>query len=109
ARRCLRSSYEQNGSYGGNVKAGTALGRPSQRLLILIQDLAELEALENIADIKAAREALGETDEPVPWAEVKARFDFEQVRHLAGGIASDSRQDSPDPLRDRIRDRNWRS
>ena len=47
----------------------------AQRVLILIQDLAELEALENIADLKAAREALGETDEPVPWAEVKARLD----------------------------------
>lgn len=67
-------------------------------MLSLIQDLAELEALENTVDLKAARDALGKTEEPVPWEKVKTRldaqfrsrrgFDFARVRHLAGSIAS---------------------
>ncbi|HEY3662181.1 MAG TPA: hypothetical protein VGL24_03425 [Chthoniobacterales bacterium] len=47
----------------------------AQRVLILIQDLAELEALENRADLKAAGEALGETEAPLPWEQVKAKLD----------------------------------
>lgn len=47
----------------------------AQRVLVLIQDLAELEALENTADLIAARDALGETEEPLPWEQVKAKLD----------------------------------
>ncbi len=47
----------------------------AQQVLSLIQDLAELEALENTVDLKAARDALGETKEPIPWEQVKARLD----------------------------------
>ena len=47
----------------------------AQRVLSLIQDLADLEALENTDDLKAAREALGEANEPLPWEQVKARLD----------------------------------
>ena len=47
----------------------------AKRVLSLIEDLSELEALENTADLKAAHEALAEEEEPLPWAEVKARLD----------------------------------
>ena len=47
----------------------------AQRVLSLIEDLAELEALENADDLKAARDALGESIEPLPWDQVKARLD----------------------------------
>jgi len=47
----------------------------AQRVLSLIEDLAELEALENTEDLKAARDALGESKEPLPWGQVKARLD----------------------------------
>ena len=45
------------------------------RVLSLIEDLSELEELENAVDVKAAREALVEGEEPLPWSEVKARLD----------------------------------
>jgi hypothetical protein len=47
----------------------------AKRVLSLIEDLSELEALENVADLKAARDALGESEEPVPWEQVKAKLD----------------------------------
>jgi hypothetical protein len=47
----------------------------AERVLSLIEDLSELEALENAVDLKAAREALAEAEEPLPWADVKARLD----------------------------------
>ncbi len=47
----------------------------AKRVLSLIEDLTELEALENAADIKAARDALSESEEPLPWEQVKARLD----------------------------------
>jgi len=47
----------------------------AQQVLSLIQDLAALEALENTADLKAARDALGEAEKPLPWEQVKARLD----------------------------------
>jgi hypothetical protein len=47
----------------------------AQQVLSLIQDLAELEAMENATDLKAARDALGEAEEPLPWDQVKARLD----------------------------------
>jgi hypothetical protein len=44
-------------------------------VLSLIEDLTELEALENAADLKAARDALGESEEPLSWEDVKAKLD----------------------------------
>jgi len=46
-----------------------------KHVVSLIEDLTELEALENAADLKAARDALGESEEPLPWAQVKAKLD----------------------------------
>lgn len=47
----------------------------AKQVLSLVQDLSDLEALENVVDLKAAREALAETEEPVDWERVKARLD----------------------------------
>jgi hypothetical protein len=47
----------------------------AKRVVSLIEDLTELEALENAADLKAARDALGEPEEPLPWEQVKAKLD----------------------------------
>lgn len=47
----------------------------AQQVLSLIHDLAELEALENAADLAAARDALSEMEEPLAWDAVKARLD----------------------------------
>jgi len=47
----------------------------AQRVLSLIEDLAELEALENADDLKAARDALGNSEPPVRWTEAKAKLD----------------------------------
>jgi hypothetical protein len=46
-----------------------------ERVVSLIKDLAELEALETAADLTAARAALGEEEEPLPWEQVKAKLD----------------------------------
>ncbi len=46
-----------------------------KRVVSLIEDLAELEALETTADLAAARAALGEAEKPLPWEEVKAKLD----------------------------------
>lgn len=47
----------------------------AQHVLSLIDDLSELEALENAADLRATHEALAEAEQPLQWAEVKARLD----------------------------------
>ena len=47
----------------------------AERVVSLIEDLSELEALENAADLKGARDALAESEEPLPWEEVKAKLD----------------------------------
>ena len=47
----------------------------ARHVLSLVDDLSELEALENAADLKAAHEALAEAEQPLQWAEVKARLD----------------------------------
>ena len=47
----------------------------AKRVVSLIEDLSELEALENTADLQAAHEALAEAEEPLRWDEVKARLD----------------------------------
>ena len=41
-------------------KLETLSGARAKRVMSLIEDLTELEALENTADLKAARDALGE-------------------------------------------------
>jgi hypothetical protein len=47
----------------------------AKRVVSLIEDFTELEALENAADLKAARDALGESEKPLPWEQVKAKLD----------------------------------
>ncbi len=47
----------------------------AKSVLSLIEDLSELEALENASDLKAAREALAESEQPLRWDDVKARLD----------------------------------
>jgi hypothetical protein len=46
----------------------------AQRVLSLIEDLAELEALENAEDVVAARQVLA-SPESVPWETLKAELD----------------------------------
>ena len=50
-------------------------GARAQRVVSLIEDLAELEMLDNAGDLKAARDALGESEDPLPWEQVKAKLD----------------------------------
>ena len=47
----------------------------AQRVLSLIEELAELEARENAEDLAAARETLADGAPPVPWDEARARLD----------------------------------
>lgn len=47
----------------------------ARRVVELIDDLAELEAIENAQDAAAAREALADGETPVPWTEAKATLD----------------------------------
>jgi hypothetical protein len=60
---------------GAIAKLETLSEPRAKRVLSLIEDLSELEALENAADLKAARDALGEPEEPLPWDQVKAKLD----------------------------------
>jgi hypothetical protein len=57
------------------TKLETLSNSRAKRVVSLIEDLSELEALENAADLKAARDALGESEEPLPWEQVKAKLD----------------------------------
>ncbi len=57
------------------AKLETLSDSRAKHVVLLIEDLTELEALENAADLKAARDALGESEEPLPWAQVKAKLD----------------------------------
>jgi len=52
----------------------------------LIDDLAELEDIENAPDIAAAREALADGEQPVPWEEAKARLDG--IRGLDSSVSA---------------------
>src|SRR6266567_2728356 len=52
----------------------------SERNASLIEDLTELEALEDAADLKAARDALGESKKPIRWEEVKAEEFLAELR-----------------------------
>jgi hypothetical protein len=47
---------------------------PAQRVFSLIEDLADLEALENAEDLVAARKILA-NPESVPWENLKAELD----------------------------------
>jgi hypothetical protein len=60
---------------GAIAKLETLSDSRAKRVVSLIEDLTELEALENAADLKAARDALGESDKPLPWEQVKAKLD----------------------------------
>jgi hypothetical protein len=57
------------------AKLETLSDSRARHVVSLIEDLTELEALESAADLKAARDALGESEEPLPWEQVKARLD----------------------------------
>ena len=57
------------------AKLETLSDSRAKRVVSLIEDLTELEALENAADLKAARDALGESEKPLPWEQVKAKLD----------------------------------
>ena len=57
------------------AKLETLSDSRAKRVVSLIEDFTELEALENAADLKAARDALGELEEPLPWEQVKAKLD----------------------------------
>ena len=60
---------------GAIAKLETLSDSRAKRVVSLIEDLTELEALENAADLKAARDALGESEKPLPWEQVKAKLD----------------------------------
>jgi hypothetical protein len=57
------------------AKLETLSDSRARRVVSLIEDLTELEALENAADLKAARDALRESGKPLSWEQVKARLD----------------------------------
>ena len=49
----------------------------AKRVLLLIEDLAELEALENAEDLTAARQVLAHSDSvPLPWPNLKSELDM---------------------------------
>lgn len=57
------------------AKLGRLSESRAERVVSLIDDLAELEALETTADLAAARAALGDPEKPLPWEQVKAKLD----------------------------------
>ncbi len=57
------------------AKLETLSDSRARHVVSLIEDLTELETLENVADLKAARAALAESEEPLPWEQVKAKLD----------------------------------
>lgn len=57
------------------AKLSTLSDERAQRVLSLIEDLAELEARENAEDLAAARETLADGEPPVPWEKLKAELD----------------------------------
>ena len=61
----------------------------AQRVLSLIEDLAELEARETEEDLAAAREALADGEPPVPWETVKAELDT-RIAELEAGEAANA-------------------
>ena len=57
------------------AKLGTLSDSHAKHVVSLIEDLTELEALEDAADLNAARAALAESTEPLQWERVKAKLD----------------------------------
>jgi hypothetical protein len=57
------------------AKLGQLSESRAERVVSLIEDLAELEAMETTADLAAAHVALGDAANPRPWEEVKAKLD----------------------------------
>jgi hypothetical protein len=57
------------------AKLETLSDSRAKHVVSLIEDLTELEALENAGDLKAARAALAESEEPLRWEQVKAKLD----------------------------------
>ena len=57
------------------AKLGMLSESRASQVVSLIEDLTELEALENAADLKAARDALSDSKEPLAWEQVKAKLD----------------------------------
>ena len=57
------------------AKLGRLSDSRAERVVSLIEDLSELEALETTADLAAAHAALAEVEEPLPWEQVKAKLD----------------------------------
>ncbi|HEX4085432.1 MAG TPA: hypothetical protein VHY22_11010 [Chthoniobacteraceae bacterium] len=47
----------------------------ARRVVELIDDLAELEAIENTQDAAAIQGALADGEPPIPWEEARARLD----------------------------------
>ncbi|MBI4663306.1 MAG: hypothetical protein HY735_31280 [Verrucomicrobia bacterium] len=56
-------------------KLGNLSPDRAKKVLSLIDDLAELEALELEADLAAARKSLAEAGEDIPWDHVKKELD----------------------------------
>ena len=57
------------------TKLGTLSEERARRVVELIDDLAELEAREAAEDLAAAKAALADGEQPVPWEQVKAKLD----------------------------------
>ena len=50
----------------------------ANRVLSLIEDLAELEELENAADLKAARQALADPEPAIPYEQVRRQVGLDR-------------------------------
>jgi len=71
ARKALADMVNR-AAYGGERITLLRRGRPAAAIVSL-RDLALLEALEDRADIDAARAVLADPDQrPIPWAEAKS-------------------------------------
>ena len=57
------------------AKLGTLSEERARRVVELIDALAELEAREAAEDLAAAKAALADGEQPVPWEQVKAKLD----------------------------------
>ena len=53
------------------VKLQNLSAERANRVLCLIEDLAELEELENAADLKAARQALTDPEPAIPYEQLR--------------------------------------
>jgi len=74
------------------AKLSTLSDECAQRVLSLIEDLAELEARENAEDLAAAQSALARVangEQPVPWETVKVELDA-RIAELEADKAADT-------------------